>query len=95
MASEITAADGTYDFSEVNGGTFDLEFSATGYDTEWFNDAADATAGTIEITESTEGVFPTEIADAALTLSALPDGSISGTVTDAFRCFRSAAPRLR
>ena len=82
VASEITAADGTYDFSEVNGGTFDLEFSATGYDTEWFNDAADATAGTIEITESTEGVFPTEIADAALTLSALPDGSTSGTVTD-------------
>ena len=33
----------------VNGGTFDLEFTATGYGTEWFDNAASAAAGSLTV----------------------------------------------
>ena len=36
VASETTAADGTYMFGTVGSGDYDLEFLATGYVTEWF-----------------------------------------------------------
>ena len=78
VASETTAADGDYDFGEVNSGTFDLEFSAAGYDTEWFDNAADAARGSIVIADSTETSSPVTTADAALVPAT---ASISGTVT--------------
>ena len=75
VGSTTTAADGTYTFVEVNGGTFDLEFTATGYDTEWFDNAADAASGSIVIADSTETSSPVTMADAALV--PLP-GSMTG-----------------
>ena len=78
VASETTAADGSYDFGEVNRGTFDLEFLAVGYDTEWFDNAADAASGSIVIAASTETSSPVTTADAALVPAT---ASISGTVT--------------
>ena len=66
VGSTTTAADGTYTFVEVNSGTFDLEFTATGYDTEWFDNAADAASGSIVIADSTETSSPVTMADAAL-----------------------------
>ena len=80
VGSTTTAADGTYTFVEVNSGTFDLEFTATGYDTEWFDNAASAAAGSLTV-----GSGQATIANAALLLSLLPGrlpGSISGTITD-------------
>ena len=70
-----TAADGTYTFGTVGSGDYDLEFTATGYDTEWFDNAASAAAGSVTV-----GNGQAKIANAALLLSLLP-GSISGTVT--------------
>ena len=78
VASETTDANGGYDFGEVNGGTFDLEFTAAGYEIEWFDDAADAASGSIVIEPSTETSSPDTTADAALVLGT---ASISGTVT--------------
>ena len=70
-----TAADGTYTFGTVGSGDYDLEFTATGYDTEWFDNAASAAAGSLTV-----GSAQAKIANAAL-LSLAP-GSISGTITD-------------
>ena len=78
VASETTDASGDYDFGEVNRGTFDLEFSAAGYDTEWFDGAADAASGSIVIADSNETSSPVTTADAALVPGT---ASISGTVT--------------
>ena len=76
VASETTAADGTYTFGTVGSGDYDLEFTATGYVTEWFDNAASAAAGSLTV-----GSGQATIANAALLLSLLP-GSISGTITD-------------
>ena len=71
--STTTAADGTYTFGTVGSGDYDLEFTATGYDTEWFDNAASAAAGSVTVENG-----QATTADAALV--PLP-GSISGTVT--------------
>ena len=44
-----TAADGTYSFPVVGSGNYDLEFSAAGYDAEWFDDRASAAAGSVTV----------------------------------------------
>ena len=75
VESTTTAADGTYMFGTVGSGDYDLEFTATAYDTEWFDNAASAAAGSVTV-ESGQATT----ADAALLLVPLP-GSISGTVT--------------
>ena len=75
-SSTTTAADGTYTFGTVGSGDYDLEFTATAYNTEWFDNAASAAAGSVTV-ESGQATT----ADAALLLSLLPPGSISGTVT--------------
>ena len=51
---------------------------AAGYDTEWFDNAADAASGSIVIAASTETSSPVTTADAALVPGT---ASISGTVT--------------
>ena len=70
-----TAADGSYTFDPVGSGDYDLEFTATDYGTEWFDNAASAAAGSLTV-----GAGQATIANAAL-LSLL-SGSISGTITD-------------
>ena len=77
--STTTAANGTYSFPVVGSGNYDLEFSADGYDTEWYDDAASATAGSVTV-----GNDEDVVADAALTAEEPePDpGSISGMITD-------------
>ena len=82
VESTTTAADGTYTFGTVGSGDYDLEFTATDYDTEWFDNAADAASGSIVIADSTETSSPVTTADAALLLSLLPPGSITGIVTE-------------
>ena len=75
--SETTDADGMYTFGTiVFSGDYDLKFTATGYVTEWYDDAASAVAGSLPVGDN-EDVE----ADAALTPEPDP-GSISGTVTD-------------
>ena len=76
VESTTTAADGTYMFGTVGSGDYDLEFTATAYVTEWFDNAASAAAGSVTV-ESGQATT----ADAALLLSLLP-GSITGTVTE-------------
>ena len=79
VVSTTTAANGTYSFPVVGSGNYDLEFSADGYDTEWYDDAASAAAGSVTV-DNDEDV----VADAALTAEEPePDpGSISGMITD-------------
>ena len=74
VESTTTAADGTYMFGTVGSGDYDLEFTATDYDTEWFDNAASAADGSVTV-ESGQATT----ADAALV--PLP-GSITGTVTE-------------
>ena len=74
VASEDTAADGTYEFGTVVSGDYDLEFTAAGYESEWYNNEANADLGSITV-----GNDEDVVADAALTAE---PGSISGTVTD-------------
>ena len=69
------SATGTYMFGTVGSGDYDLEFTAADYDTEWFDNAASAADGSVTV-ESGQAT-----ANAALLLSLLPPGSITGTVT--------------
>ena len=49
VESTTTAADGTYMFGTVGSGDYDLEFTATDYVTEWFDNAASAAAGSVTV----------------------------------------------
>jgi len=75
-ATAATASDGTFSFTVVNG-TYDLEFLAAGFTTEWFDD----TTGATDAISASGGVDV--VADAGLAAVVAGDGSISGTITDA------------
>ena len=76
IAATTTAADGTYRFDTLPGGTYRLSFAASGYHTEFYNNAATLAAAqslTLSAGETRSGV------DARL----LSTDYLSGLVTDA------------
>lgn len=80
LATDVTAADGTYDLGDMNPAEYDVQFVASGYTTEWNSDDTDASAGSTTVLMSDEDDLLATTLNAAL--SAADDASISGTVTD-------------
>jgi hypothetical protein len=48
-ALDLAPDAGTYTFGTVDSGDYDLEFSATGYVTEWYDNEANADLGSITV----------------------------------------------
>jgi len=76
LEGTVTLEYGTYEFPNVSAGTYDVEFEATGYFGEWYDNAGSAAAGSV-----TAAVSEFVTANAALTPDIPDPGSISGTLS--------------